>query len=88
MSFYVVTPRDLRRKRKILSLLKNRCGIRGTNQVFATHVEEGPNKQGLQKDALVPWWYWKATLKTCSVHWRDGVIHAISGAIQQTTLSS
>ena len=33
----------------------------------------------LQKDALVPWWYWKATLKTCSVYWRDGFIPAISG---------
>ena len=69
ISFYVVTPKDLRRKRKIWSLLKNRCGIRDTSQVFATHVEEGPNEHGLQKDALVPWWYWKATLKTCSVHW-------------------
>ena len=42
-------------------------------------VEEGPNEHGLQKDALVPLWYWKAMLKTCGVHWRDGVIPAISG---------
>ena len=47
--------------------------------MFATHVEEGPNEHGLQKDALVPWWHWKATLKTCRVHWGDGFIHAISG---------
>ena len=45
----------------------------------ATYVEEGPNEHGLQKDALVPWWYWKATLKTCGVPWRDGFIPAISG---------
>ena len=61
------------------SLLKNRCGIRDTSQVFATHAEDGPHKHGLQKDALVPWWYWKATLKTCSVHWRDGFVPGISG---------
>ena len=61
------------------SLLKNWCGIRDTSQVFATHAEDGPNEHGLQKDALVPWWYWKATLKTCSVHWRDGFVLAISG---------
>ena len=61
------------------SLLKNWCGIRDTSQVFATHAEDGPNEHGLQKDALVPWWYWKATLKTCSVHWRDGFVPAISG---------
>ena len=78
ISFYVVTPKDLRRKRKIWSLLKNRCGTRDMGQVFATYVEEGPNEHDLQKDALVPWWYWKATLKTCSVHWGDGFIPAIS----------
>ena len=78
ISFYVVPPKDLRRKRKIWSLLKNRCGIRDTSQVFATHVEEGLNEHGLLK-ALVPWWYWKATLKTCSVHWRNGFTPAISG---------
>ena len=68
ISFYVVIPEDLRRKREIWSLLKNRCGIRDTSQVFATHVEEDLNEHGLQKDALVPWWYLKATLKTCSVY--------------------
>ena len=52
--------------------------IRDTSQVFATHVQEGPNEHGLQKDSLVPWWYWEATLKTCSVYWRDGFIPAIS----------
>ena len=46
--------------------------------MFATHVE-GLNEHGLQKDALVPWWYWKATLKTCSENWGDGFIPAISG---------
>ena len=70
ISFYVVPPKDLRRKRKIWKMLKNRCGIRDTSHVFATHVEEGPNEHGLHKDALLPW-CWKATLKTCSVHWRD-----------------
>ena len=69
ISFYVVPPEELRRKRKIWRLLKNRCGIRDTSQVFATHVEEGLNKHGLRKDAVVPWRYWKATLKTRSVHW-------------------
>ena len=44
------------------------CGIRDTSQVFVTYVQEGLNEQGLQKDALVPWWYWKATLKTCAVY--------------------
>ena len=44
------------------------CGIRDTSQVFVTYVEEGLNEHGLQKDALVPWWYWKATLKTCGVY--------------------
>ena len=68
VSFYVVPPKDLRWKRKIWSLLKNRCGIRGTSQVFVTYVEEGLNEHGLQKDASVPWWYWKATLKTCGVY--------------------
>ena len=72
ISFYVVPPKDLRTKRKIWRLLKNRCEIRDTRQVFATYVEEGPNEHGLQKDALVPWWYWKATLKTCGVYWGDG----------------
>ena len=72
VSFYVVPLEDLRMKRKIWSLLRE------TSQVFATHVEEGLNEHGLQKDALVPWWYWKATLKTCSVHWRDGFILAIA----------
>ena len=43
------------------------------------HVEEGPNEHGLQKDAVVPLWYWKGSLKTCSVYWRDGFILAISG---------
>ena len=79
ISFYVVPPKDFRRKRKIWSLLKNRCGIRDTSQVFVTHLEEGPNEHGLQKDALVPWWHWKATLKTCGVHWRDGFTPSISG---------
>ena len=79
ISFYMVPPKDLRRKRKIWRLLKNRCGIRDTSQVFATHVEEDLNEHGLKKDALVPCWYWKATLKTCSVHWRNGFILAISG---------
>ena len=79
ISFYVVTPKDLRRKRKIWSLLKNRCGTRDMGQVFATYVEESPNEHDLQKDALVPWWYWKATLKTCNVHWGDGFIPAIVG---------
>ena len=77
ISFYVVPPKDLRRKRKIWSLLKNRCGVRDTSQVFATY--EGLNEHGLQKDAVVPWWYWKATLKTCSVHWGDGFTPAIPG---------
>ena len=75
----MVTPEDLRKKRYFWSLLKNRSGIRDTSQVFATHVEEDLNEHGLLKDALVPWWYWKATLKTCSVHWGDGFILAISG---------
>ena len=75
----MVTPKDLRRTRKICSLLKNRCGIRDTSQVLATYVKEGPNEHGLQKDALVPWWCWKATLKTCGVYWRDGFILAILG---------
>ena len=75
ISFYVVPPKDFRRKRKIWSFLKNRCGIRDTSQVFATHVEEGPNEHRPQKDALVPWWYWK----TRSVHWGNGFIPAISG---------
>ena len=79
ISFCVVPPKDHRRKRKIWSLLKSRCGTRDTSQVFATHVEEGPNEHGLQKDALMPWWYLKATLKTCSVYWRNGFIPAISG---------
>ena len=79
ISFYVVPLKDLCMKRKIWSLLKNRCGIRGTSQVFATHVEEGLNERDLQKDAVVPWWYWKATLKTRSVHWGNGFIPAISG---------
>ena len=78
ISFYVVTPKDLRKKRKIWSLLENRCGIRGTSQVFVTYLEEDLNGHGLQKDVLVPRWYWKATLKTCNVHWRDGFIPAIS----------
>ena len=77
VSFHVVPPKDLRRKRKIWSLLKNRCGVRDTSQVFVTCVEEGLNEHGLQKDAVVPWWYWKATLKTCGVYWRDGFIPAI-----------
>ena len=67
--FNLVTPKDLRRKRKTWSLLKNRCGIRDTSQVYVTHVEEGTNEHVLQKDAVVLWWYWKATLKTCSVYW-------------------
>ena len=66
-------------KRKIWSLLENRCGIRDTSQVFATHVEEDLHEHGLQKDAVVPWWYWKATLKTCGVHWGDGFTPAILG---------
>ena len=79
ISFYMVPPKDLRRKRKIWRLLQNRCGIRDTSRVFAAHVEEDLNEHGLQKDALVPCWYWKATLKTCNVHWRDGFILSISG---------
>ena len=78
ISFYVVPPKDLRRKPKIWSLLKNRCGVGDTSQVFATCVEEGLDEHCPQKDALVPWWYWKATLKTCSVHWGDGFIPVIS----------
>ena len=37
-SFYVVPPEDVRMKRKIWSLLKNRRNIRDTSQVFATHT--------------------------------------------------
>ena len=62
ISFYEVTPKDLRRKRKIWRLLKNRCGTRDTSQVFVTYVQEDLNEHGLQKGALVPWCYWKATL--------------------------
>ena len=47
--------------------------------MFATHVEEGPDEHGLQKNASMPWRYWKATLKTRNVYWRDGFIPAISG---------
>ena len=79
ISFYVVPPKDPRRKRKNWSLLKNRCGVRDTSQVFATYVEEGPTEHCLQKDALVPSWYWKATLKTCGVYRGDGFTLAISG---------
>ena len=53
--------------------------IHDASQVFVTHVEEGLNKHGLRKDAVVPWWCCKATLKTCSVHGRDGLIPAILG---------
>ena len=63
----------------ILSLLKNRRGIRDTSPVFATHVGEDLNEHGLQQDAVVLWWCWKATLKTCSVHWGGGFTLAISG---------
>ena len=38
--FYVEPPKDLHKKRKIWSLLENRCGIRDTSEVFATYVEE------------------------------------------------
>ena len=82
ISFHVVPPKDLRRKRKIWNLLKDRCGIRDTSQVFATRVEEGFNEHGLQKDALVPWWYWKATLKTCGVYWGDGTLS--SGCVKRS----
>ena len=54
-----------------------------TAALFVTRVKcsqrFGPHERGLQKDALVPWWCWKATLKTCSVHWRDGFTPAIIG---------
>ena len=40
-------------KRKIWSLHKNRCGIRDTSQVFATHVEEGLNEHGRRTGAVV-----------------------------------
>ena len=79
ISFYEVTPKDLRRKRKIWRLLKNRCGTRDTSQVFVTYVQEDLNEHGLQKDALVPWCYWKATLKTCGVCRGDSFIPVISG---------
>ena len=49
ISFFVVTPKDLRRKWKIWSLLENRCGTRDTSQVFATHVEEGPTNTVFRK---------------------------------------
>ena len=45
ISFYVVPPQET----EDWSLPKNRCGIRDTTQVFATHVEEGPNEKSLQK---------------------------------------
>ena len=47
-------------------------GVRDTSQVFATHVEK-------RTRSSVPWWYWKATLKTCTVYWRDGFIPTMSG---------
>ena len=47
--------------------------------MFVTHVEACLNKHGLRKDAVVPCWYWKATLRTCSVYWGDGFIPAIAG---------
>ena len=78
-SFFVVPPKDLRRKQQTWSLLKNRCGIRNTSQVFAKHVEEGPNEHGLRRNALVPRWFSKATLKTCGVRWTDSFTPAISG---------
>ena len=77
-AFHVAPSKDLRRKRKIWRLLKNLYSIRDTSQVFATYVEEGPNEHGLQKDAVVPCWYWKATLKTCGVYWGDCFIPAFS----------
>ena len=63
--YHFVLRGTIRRKRKTWSLLKNRCGFCDTSQVFVTYLEEGLNEHGLQKDALVPWWYWKATLKAC-----------------------
>ena len=65
ISFYVVPPQGPPQEAKDWSLLKNFCGIRDTSQVFATCVEEGLNKHGLQKDA--------------AVLWRDGFTLAISG---------
>ena len=73
-----VVPKDLHRKRKIWRLFKNRCGVRDTSQVFVTYLEEHLNEHGVLKDAVVPCWYWIATLKKCGVHLGDGFIPAIS----------
>ena len=41
---YVVPLKDLRKKRKIWRLLKSLCGTRDAGQVFATYMEERPQR--------------------------------------------
>ena len=50
---YVVPSKDLRKKGKIWRLLKSFYGTRDASQVFATHVEEGLNDHGFQRNAVM-----------------------------------
>ena len=50
ISFYVVTPKDLRRKRKIWSLLKNRCGTRDMGQISICDVCGGKSQRTLSSE--------------------------------------
>ena len=84
---YVVPPEDLRKKGTIRRLLKSLHGTRDTSQVFATHVEEGLNEHGFQRNAVVPCLYWSAVLSALGVHWGDNVIFDIPDD-KQTILSN
>ena len=74
---FVVPPEDLRKKGKIWRLLKSLFGTRDASQVFATHVEEGLNEHGIQRNAMVPCLYWSAVLEALGVHWKDDHIFGI-----------
>ena len=74
---YVVPPKDLRKEEKIWRLLKSLYGTRDASQVFATFVEERINDHGFQRNSVVPYLYWSATLEALGVHWRDDFIFGI-----------
>ena len=53
----VVSLKDFRKKGKIWKLLKSLYRTRDASQVFATHLEEGLNEHGFQRNAVEPCLY-------------------------------
>ena len=73
-TIYVLPPKDLRKKGR---LLKSLFGTRDASQVFATYVENGLDGHGFQRNVVVPCLYASTALETFGVHRGDNCIFAV-----------